>query len=174
MPGGRARFTVVTLPEITIPAGRFHLSTRRGKQFNSMAYGNRDFLTGSTDRRDVLIHPEDARRLGIGDGQEILLRSETGEWKGIARFGPMKTRHLQAHWPEANVLISRRFDPVSGEPDYNALVTLEPADGTPTPRPVADREAEPVPSPTAHEPEWVRTSTAETSHTARFQEPKTP
>jgi len=24
-------------------------------------------------------------------------------------------------------LISRRFDPVSGEPDYNALVTIEPA-----------------------------------------------
>jgi predicted molibdopterin-dependent oxidoreductase YjgC len=173
MPEGRARFTVVPLPEIVIPDGRFLLSTRRGKQFNSMAYGQRDFLTGSSDRRDVLVHPEDARRLGIGDGQEILLRSETGEWKGIARFGPMKERHLQGHWPEVNILISRRFDPVSGAPDYNALVTLEPADGTPTPRPVADREAEPVPSPTEHEPEWVRSSTAETSHTARSQEFKT-
>ena len=37
----------------------------------------------------------------------------------------MKERHLQAYWPETNVLISRRFDPVSGEPDYNAFVTLE-------------------------------------------------
>ena len=38
----------------------------------------------------------------------------------------MKQRHLQAYWPETNVLIARRFDPVSGEPDYNALVTVDP------------------------------------------------
>jgi hypothetical protein len=34
----------------------------------------------------------------------------------------MKQRHLQTYWPETNVLIPRRFDPVSGEPDYNAFV----------------------------------------------------
>ena len=59
--------------------------------------------------------------LGIADGAEIVLRSEVGEWIGIARRAPMKERHLQAYWPETNVLISRRFDPVSGEPDYNAI-----------------------------------------------------
>ena len=57
----------------------------------------------------------------------ITLRSTVGSWTGLARPGPMKERHLQAYWPETNVLIPRRFDPVSGEPDYNALVTLEPA-----------------------------------------------
>ena len=57
--------------------------------------------------------------------QEILLRSDVGEWIGIAKRGPIKERHLQAHWPEANVLISRRFDPISGEPDYNAIVSVE-------------------------------------------------
>src|SRR5206468_911039 len=65
-------------------------------------------------------------RLGIQDGQEILLRSETGEWTGIAKRAAMKERHLQAYWPEANVLIPRRFDPVSGEPDYNTLVMVHP------------------------------------------------
>jgi len=35
----------------------------------------------------------------------------------------MKSGTLQAYWPEANVLISRRI--VSEEPDYNAEVWVE-------------------------------------------------
>jgi predicted molibdopterin-dependent oxidoreductase YjgC len=126
MPGGRARFSMVALPEIEIPPGKFYLTTRRGKQFNSMAHEPGDYLMGARTRRDVLINPADAEALGITDGSEIVLRSEAGEWTGITRLAPMKERHLQAYWPETNVLISRRFDPVSGEPDYNAVVTVEP------------------------------------------------
>ncbi len=139
MPNGRARFTPVPLPDVAIPAGRFHLSTRRGKQFNSMTHDRRDFLMGSRDRRDVLIAPADAARVGVRDGDPLRLRSDVGEWVGIARLAPMKERHLQAYWPEVNVLITRRADPVSGEPDYNALVIAEPAGpiGADTPLPVA-------------------------------------
>jgi predicted molibdopterin-dependent oxidoreductase YjgC len=126
MPDGRARFSPVPVPRVEIPPGYFYLTTRRGKQFNSMSHGGRDFLMGSSSRRDVLMNPEDAQRLGIRDGQEIRLSSGAGTWIGIARFSAMKERHLQAYWPETNVLITRRSDPVSGEPDYNALVTLEP------------------------------------------------
>ena len=126
MSGGRARFTCVTLPAIEIPPGKFYLTTRRGKQFNSMSYGQKDYLMGAGDRRDVLINPEDAAALGVNDGAEILLRSDVAEWVAIARKAPMKARHVQAYWPEANVLIPRRFDPVSGEPDYNCYVTVDP------------------------------------------------
>jgi molybdopterin-dependent oxidoreductase alpha subunit len=125
MPGGRARFTSVPVPSIEIPPGSFYLTTRRGKQFNSMAQGQRDFLMGSASRRDVLMSPADASRLGFGDGAPVRLRSEAGEWVGVVRLAPMKERHLQTYWPETNVLIPRRFDPVSGEPDYNTLVTVE-------------------------------------------------
>jgi predicted molibdopterin-dependent oxidoreductase YjgC len=128
MPGGRARFTAVPVPEVTIPPGRFHLTTRRGKQFNSMVQGERDFVMGSSSRHDVLIHPADASRLGVKDGDRLRLRSEVGEWVGVARLAAMKERHLQTYWPETNVLIPRRFDPVSGEPDYNVMVTAERAD----------------------------------------------
>ena len=126
MPGGRARFSAVALPEIEIPPGKFYITTRRGKQFNSMAHEPGDYLMGATTRRDVLMNPVDATALGIADGAEIVLRSDAGEWTGITRLAPMKERHLQAYWPEINVLISRRFDPVSGAPDYNAVVTIEP------------------------------------------------
>jgi molybdopterin-dependent oxidoreductase alpha subunit len=125
MPGGRARFSPVSLPGIEIPPGAFYLTTRRGKQFNSMAQGERDFLMGSTSRSDVLMNPADAARLGLSEGAAVRLRSEVGEWVGRVRLAPMKERHLQTYWPETNVLIPRRFDPVSGEPDYNVMVTAE-------------------------------------------------
>ena len=70
---------------------------------------------------------EDARRLGLSTGDPVRLRSEVGTFSGRVRVGPVKPRYLQAYWPEVNVLISRRFDPVSGEPDYNAFVWIEPA-----------------------------------------------
>jgi predicted molibdopterin-dependent oxidoreductase YjgC len=164
MPGGRARFSAVTSPEIEIPPGKFHLATRRGKQFNSMSYGQRDFTTGSSSRRDVFVHPADARRLGVTDGQEVRLRSEVGEWTGIARLAPVKERHLQAYWPEANVLIPRRSDPVSGEPDYNALVTLEPLGRLGATTPVRTREDAPASSPAPEpQPALVRSSTVAAS-----------
>jgi hypothetical protein len=40
-------------------------------------------------------------------------------------LAPVAPGTLQAHWPEANVLISSRLDPASKEPDYNAWVTME-------------------------------------------------
>jgi molybdopterin-dependent oxidoreductase alpha subunit len=125
MPGGRARFTVVAPTEIVIPEGCYHLSTRRGKQFNSMTLASKDTFMGNSGRTDVLMNSDDAARLGLRDGDPIRLRSSTGEWVGHARLAPMKERHLQAYWPETNVLIPRRFDPISGEPDYNAIVTVE-------------------------------------------------
>jgi molybdopterin-dependent oxidoreductase alpha subunit len=146
MPGGKARFTPVPLPDQEIPPGHFYLTTRRGKQFNSMTQGRADFLMGTSSRRDVLINPVDASRLGIRDGDEILLRSEVSEWAGLARLAAMKERHLQAYWPEVNVLIPRRFDPVSGEPDYNALVTAEPVTPLGAMRPALVSEALTSPS----------------------------
>jgi predicted molibdopterin-dependent oxidoreductase YjgC len=131
MPDHRARFTCVPVPRIEIPPGAFYLTTRRGKQFNSMVQGERDRLMGAGTRRDVLIAPADAARLAVYDGDPVRLRSEVGEWTGIARLAPMKERHLQTYWPETNVLIPRRFDPVSGEPDYNVMVTVERVGRTP-------------------------------------------
>jgi len=119
---------------------RFYLSTRRGRQFNSMVYSARDPLTGSAHRDDVFISPEDAARLGLRNGDPILLRpllpsssSPTANlspptssiFQGRCFISPVAPGTLQAHWPEANVLISPRLDPASHEPDYNAWVTLE-------------------------------------------------
>ncbi|MEK6601219.1 MAG: FdhF/YdeP family oxidoreductase [Candidatus Binatota bacterium] len=125
MPDGRALFSVLEPPDRRASEGRFYLTTRRGKQFNSMTFSSVDRLMGSKTREAIFISPEDAERLGLDDGAPVIVRSETGEMSGVIQIAPVKSGTLQAYWPEANVLIGRRADPLSGEPDYNTEVELE-------------------------------------------------
>ena len=125
MPGSRAQFTVLDPPDRRAAEGKFYLSTRRGKQFNSMTFGTADRLMGTNRRDMIFISAEDTERLGLNDGARVRVRSDTGEMNGIIQLAPVKSGTLQAYWPEANVLISRRTDPVSGEPAYNAEVWIE-------------------------------------------------
>ncbi len=122
---GKGHFSVVALPEEEAPAGTFHLSTRRGKQFNSMVLADADPLTGAA-RDHVLISPEDANRMGLRDGDPILLRNELGEFRGRAKIDRIRPGCLQGHWPEVNVLISAGRIDASGVPDYYAVVELVP------------------------------------------------
>jgi anaerobic selenocysteine-containing dehydrogenase len=159
MPDGRARFTALHSPDLATfqeqkrdatpnrPA-IFYLTTRRGKQFNSMIWDERDSITGAARRDEIFIAPEDAARLGLRNGDAVMLRaasekSEVGSkkseaeaptsnlrpptsvFRGTVRMAPVKSGTLQAFWPEANVLIPSRLDPASHEPDYNAWVFLE-------------------------------------------------
>jgi anaerobic selenocysteine-containing dehydrogenase len=130
MPDGRAVFTPVALPDADIPAGFFLLSTRRGKQFNSMIHGDVDFLLGAR-RSDVLMSAEDAKALGVADREPVLISNDVGSYRGPVRIAPIRPQNVQIYWPEGNVLIRRGIvDPKCEMPDYNALVRIERA-GTP-------------------------------------------
>jgi molybdopterin-dependent oxidoreductase alpha subunit len=122
---GKARFQpVAPRAETELSPSAFLLATRRGKQFNSMVQEDRDPLTGA-ERDHVLVSAADAERLGIGSDSPILLRSEVGELRARAFVADVAEGTLQAHWPEANVLIpSGVVDPDGGVPDYNARVEL--------------------------------------------------
>jgi anaerobic selenocysteine-containing dehydrogenase len=131
---GKAHFKVVGVPDESLrPLGfaakdgppRFMVSTRRGKQFNTLIYAEVDPLTGAP-RDAVFMSPEDAARLGLARGDRIRLRSETGTMEGTAFPAEMAPGNMQVHWPEGNVLLaSGRVDPVGGVPDYNAWVEVE-------------------------------------------------
>ena len=129
---GRARFSAVPLPGFELPDDMFMVTTRRGKQFNSIVHGRRDPLNGA-ERESVLINRADARDRGLTDGDPVVLRNSVGEFHGRTRIGPVKPRTLQIHWPEGQVLIDRRArSPQGGVPDFNAPVVLE-KPGAPAP-----------------------------------------
>jgi molybdopterin-dependent oxidoreductase alpha subunit len=123
---GRARFVPTSLPRGRhLRDGRFFVSTRRGKQFNSMVQREVDPLTDAA-RSDVLMSADDAGRLRLPDGAGIRLVSESGEFRGFVKVAPMKPGNLEVHWPEGLPLLSpTEVDPESREPDYNALVRVE-------------------------------------------------
>ena len=121
---GRAKFSILEIKPAN-DNGKLRLSTRRGKQFNSMVQNRRDPLNGSW-REDVLMNEADAARLGVAEGDSILVRGEAGELKGRCRFAPIAPGNVQVHWPEGNVLVRRGVcDPECGIPDYNSLVEIE-------------------------------------------------
>lgn len=124
---GRARFLPVAASPPPDGDGRLRLSTRRGRQFNSMVQERRDSLTGAV-REAVLISELDAARLGLGAGDEVRISSETGELRGRVQLAPIAPGNVQVHWPEGNVLIDPLArSPEAGIPDYNALVSIEKA-----------------------------------------------
>jgi anaerobic selenocysteine-containing dehydrogenase len=125
-PDGKARFTAVAPVDPRPPDGRFLLSSRRGKQFNSMVMRDDDPLTGA--RRDALFMAAgDARRLGLANGTAVRVRSDTGEVAAHVHVAPMREGNVQMFFPECNPLIRPGIrDPDSQVPDYNAVVEVLP------------------------------------------------
>ena len=127
-PDGKAHFTVVRPVVDEIPGrGDFVLSTRRGKQFNSMVYAATDPLTGAV-RDAVLLHEADARTIGVAHGARVTIRSEHGEMAARAHVAPIRRGNVQVFFPEGNVLLPVGIrDPDSGVPDYTTRVDIVPA-----------------------------------------------
>ncbi len=109
-----------------MPAGSFLLSTRRGKQFNTMVHMSKDPLTGAL--RDALfIAKSDASALGLRDGDRVVVRSPIGSMRAHVHLANLRPGNVQVFFPEGNVLLRPgRRDAGSGVPDYNAVVTVEP------------------------------------------------
>jgi molybdopterin-dependent oxidoreductase alpha subunit len=123
---GKAHFSAVAPHAVDVPEGRFVLSTRRGKQFNSMVWAERDPLTGA-DRDALFVSDADAGVLGVREGDAVLVRSAHGELRARVHLAPIRPGNVQAFFPEANPLLSpTRHEPQSHVPDYNAVVEVVP------------------------------------------------
>lgn len=124
-PDGKAHLFAVEVPEIKPRKGRFLLSTRRGKQFNSLIYAEIDPINGAS-RDSILMNEADAEDHFLKHGDAIRLVNECGTYDGRVFHAPIARGNLQAHWPEANIIIPEgTIDHGGGVPDYNAVVTIE-------------------------------------------------
>ncbi len=117
-PDGRAHFTPLWPPQVTVPPGHFRLTTRRGKQFNSMIFRDRDVFTGAA-RDAAILAPADMERLGVRPSDRVLVRSATGQLWCRAWPGRVVPGTVVLFWPEANGLIRwGDCDPECGIPAY--------------------------------------------------------
>ncbi len=132
-----------------MPAGKLMLSTRRGKQFNSLIYASKDAVTGA--RRDALfIAAEDAAARGLAEGDRALVTSDNGaSLECRVHIAHILPRNVQVFWPEGNVLIRRRVcDVAAGVPDFNAIVEVTPLAGQRALAGIADGGAADAAKPT--------------------------
>jgi predicted molibdopterin-dependent oxidoreductase YjgC len=126
-PDGKGHFSALQPPELHLQAGEFALSSRRGKQFNSLIYKQKDPNTG-TPRDAIFLAAEDAQAMGVREGDRVRVDSDNGATLDFSvHIAAIKPRNAQAFWPECNPLIRRRVcDLASGIPDYNATVRITP------------------------------------------------
>jgi anaerobic selenocysteine-containing dehydrogenase len=128
---GKAHLAAPELPptsphvESTNETPLFKVSTRRGKQFNTLIYADIDPLTGAA-RDAIFMSSSDAERLGCAAGDAITLVNELGRYEGRVFLAELAPGNLQVLWPEGNVIIRRGVvDAGGGVPDYNAIVRVE-------------------------------------------------
>jgi molybdopterin-dependent oxidoreductase alpha subunit len=123
-PDGKAHFRAVDLP-VARTDGTFHVSTRRGKQFNTLIYDEIDPLTGAA-RDAVFMSPDDASALHLRSGDAIALVNDIGRFEGRVFLSAIARGNLQVLWPEGNTIIPHGVrDAQGGVPDYNAHVRIE-------------------------------------------------
>jgi molybdopterin-dependent oxidoreductase alpha subunit len=125
---GKGRLLAIELPELRKPEGKFYATTRRGKQFNSMVYSEKDSFNGA-GRYDVLMNREDADKLGIREGDAIVAYNRYGVMHGRSKLEDIAPGNIELYWPEGNSLLPKGvYEPYAGIPEYNAAVVVEKAE----------------------------------------------
>src|SRR2546422_331922 len=128
---GKAHFHVTPLPAFAPPAGEFRLMTLRSEgQFNTVVYEEEDLYRGNRQRDVVMMAAEDAARLGLGEGDPVVVETETGRLRVTAAIAELRPGNLAMYYPEANALVPRRLDARSRTPAFKSvLARLRPANG---------------------------------------------
>jgi molybdopterin-dependent oxidoreductase alpha subunit len=125
---GRGTLLPIELPERRKPEGHFYVTSRRGKQFNSMIYNEKDPFNAA-DRYDVLMNPQDGASHHIHEGEPVVVHNSIGTFYGHAKFVNIRRGNLELYWPEGNVLIPKGvYEPYAGIPEYNTTVVVEKAE----------------------------------------------
>ncbi|MBM7691161.1 molybdopterin-dependent oxidoreductase alpha subunit [Peribacillus deserti] len=127
-PDGRGSLLPIEIPQNRKTEGQFYVTSRRGKQFNSMIYSEKDPFNGA-GRYDILINQADAVKLRIQEGESIVACNKFGTFQGYAKYGEVKLGNIAVYWPEGNVLLPKGvFEKYAKIPEYNTTVIVEKAE----------------------------------------------
>ncbi|WNS73771.1 FdhF/YdeP family oxidoreductase [Bacillus sp. DTU_2020_1000418_1_SI_GHA_SEK_038] len=127
-PDGKGNLLAIEIPELRKTEGQFYVTTRRGKQFNSMVYSETDPFNGA-DRYDILMNADDAEKLNIREGDAIVAFNSYGSYQGRAKFEDVRAGNIAVFWPEGNVLLPKGvYEKYAEIPEYNTTIILEKAE----------------------------------------------
>lgn len=126
-PDGRAHFHVVPLTPRPAEDTFLLMTIRSEGQFNTVVYDEEDLYRGNRTRDVVMLSAADARRLGLAEGDPVLVTSRTGRMRVKAAIVDIRSGNLAMYYPEANVLVDRQLDAESLTPAFKSVhVTLTP------------------------------------------------
>jgi molybdopterin-dependent oxidoreductase alpha subunit len=121
-PSGRAAFHRVPLPDRPSGDAPLRLMTLRSEgQFNTVVYDEEDLYRGNTSRDVLMMASDDARALGVGEGDRVRVESKAGEMMLRVAITKIRPGNVAAYYPEANVLVDRRIDPRSKTPAFKSV-----------------------------------------------------
>jgi len=129
---GRATLHTHDLPPLAGQGkNEMRLMTIRSEgQFNTVVYEENDLYRGVPKRDVVLIHPDDITRLGLDASAAVTIHGPAGSMHdiGLHPFAEIRPGNLAMYYPEANVLVSRKLDPMSKTPAFKGVVVTIEAD----------------------------------------------
>ena len=122
---GRAIFTVCPLPQLStkIIDSTFKLMTVRSEgQFNTVVYDKEDRYRGVNSRDIIFMSIEDINSLGLQEGDHIAVKNETGILNNqeVVAY-PIKPGNVMMYYPEANILVPRKYDNMSRTPSFKSI-----------------------------------------------------
>src|SRR5213593_2312438 len=121
-PDGRARFHPTPLPAFAAAAGEFRLMTVRSEgQFNTVVYEEEDLYRGNRRRDVVMMAAADAARLGVVEGERVIVETDAGRLEVAAALVDIRPGSLAMYYPEANALVPRRLDGRSKTPAFKSV-----------------------------------------------------
>jgi anaerobic selenocysteine-containing dehydrogenase len=121
-PDGRARFRATPLPDFAPGPGELRLMTLRSEgQFNTVVYEDEDVYRGNRRRDVVMMAAADAARLGVGDGDRVVVETAAGRLDVTVALVDIRPGSIAMYYPEANAIVPRRLDARSKTPAFKSV-----------------------------------------------------
>jgi anaerobic selenocysteine-containing dehydrogenase len=97
---GKAHFAVTPIPMGEPGPGEFRLMTIRSEgQFNTVVYEDEDVYRGTSRRDVVMMSAEDAKSLGVTEGDRVVVRTDVGEMPALVSIAEIRPRNLAMYYP---------------------------------------------------------------------------
>ena len=122
---GKAKFFYHMIPESSqLKANEFQLlSVRSEGQFNTVVYEEEDLYRGQNQRNVILMNRNDIKKLNFVKDENVVIKNEVGRLDNIlVKPFDVKEGAVLMYYPEVNLLISQRVDPLSRTPGFKSMI----------------------------------------------------